>query len=275
LKIGYAQFEPQIDNKELNLKRVKKLISIASKKGAELLVIPEYFNTGYPFFDSSEVNRLSEHLDGHSVRLLESEARENSIFLVGSICEKRETRYYNTAVLIAPSGVVGQYSKAHLWDAEKIWISPGKSNFKVFDIGKAKLGLMICFDWRFPEVPRILALKGADIICQPANLLLPFCQTAMLGAAVQNGLFIVTANRVGTCRGIEYTGNSQIVDPLMRILAKSDSKNEAIEVVDIDIQKARNKQINQYNNLFKDRRVELYEEILNQSKIELVPRPQS
>lgn len=103
---------------------------------------------------------------------------------------------------------------------------------------------MICFDWFFPEVVRILSLSGAQIICHPSNLILPYCQKALLGAAVQNRVYIVTANRVGVERGVKFTGMSQILGPNMEILAKSGGRNEDIRVVEIDPGKAGSKKYN-------------------------------
>jgi predicted amidohydrolase len=259
MKLGYAQLDLKFGSVESNIKHAQKFIVKAAKQGAELLVLPEYLNSGYPFKAKSETERLSESIpEGYSCRALESLAREHSMFITASLCEKSGENFYNTAVLFGPKGLGGKYRKTHLWDDEKIWIAPGDLGLKVFDIGKAKVGLMICFDWRFPEVPRALAIKGAEIICQPANLLLPYCQTTMLGAAVQNGVFIVTANRIGTCRKIHYTGRSQIVDPSMKVIARAPPDKESLKVVDVDPSRAKNKQINEYNNLLGDRRTELY-----------------
>ena len=120
---------------------------------------------------------------------------------------------------------------------------------------------MICFDWFFPEVIRTLALKGAQIICHPSNLILPYCQSTLLGAAVQNRVFIITANRVGNERGVAFTGMSQILDPDMRILARSE-KDADVKVVEIDPKAADSKRINKYNDLWLDRRVDLYKRLL-------------
>jgi len=117
---------------------------------------------------------------------------------------------------------------------------------------------LVCFDWAFPEVVRILALKEADVICQPANLVLPYCQTAMLGAAIQNRVFIITANRTGVERGLRFTGMSQIVSPMMKILAKSGRTGQEARVARIDVNEARNKKITKLNDVFKDRRVDLF-----------------
>jgi predicted amidohydrolase len=268
MKIGYAQLDLKFGSVDSNIKNALDFIEIAAKLETELLVLPEYLNSGYPFRAKSETERLSEPIpDGFSCRALESAAREYSMFLVTSLCEKSEGKFYNAAVLFGPKGFGGKYRKTHLWDDEKVWVSLGDLDFNVFDIGKAKIGIMVCFDWRFPEVPRTLAIKGAEIICHPANLLLPYCQTAMLGAAVQNGVFIVTANRIGRCRGILYTGKSQIVDPTMKVLARSSSNKKSLKIVDVVPSRASNKQINRYNNLLGDRRPDLYATLLREAPL--------
>ena len=124
------------------------------------------------------------------------------------------------------------------------------------------MGIMICYDWFFPEVTRILSLKGAQIICHPSNLLLPYCQKAMLGAAIQNRIFIITANRVGTERGVKFTGKSQIVSPNMKILASSGRNGEEVKVVDVNPEDADSKKITEYNDLWTDRRTDLYESLI-------------
>jgi len=129
--------------------------------------------------------------------------------------------------------------------------------------GGAKVGLMICFDWIFPEACRSLALKGADIICHPSNLILPYCQTAMTTRAMENGLFTITANRIGSERRngqeLTFTGGSQIVDPRGRVLAQASRDQEEVVVVEIDPIQARDKNFTASNHLFRDRRVDLYE----------------
>ena len=126
-----------------------------------------------------------------------------------------------------------------------------------------RLGMMICFDWIFPEVARTLALKGADILCHPTNLVLPFCQDAMVTRCIENRVFALTANRVGTERraGQEFTftGRSQVVTPRGEILTRADVDGEGVFVVDIDPMLARNKAVTDVNDVLGDRRPELYE----------------
>ena len=125
---------------------------------------------------------------------------------------------------------------------------------------------MICFDWFFPESARILALKGADIICHPANLVLPYCQDAMITRCLENRIYVVTANRTGeeqrNGKKWLYTGKSQITSPDARILYRAAEESDEVGVIDIDVQLARNKRLNKYNDLFAERRVELYQDLI-------------
>jgi predicted amidohydrolase len=129
---------------------------------------------------------------------------------------------------------------------------------------------MICFDWFFPETTRILALQGADIICHPANLVLPYCQDAIITYCLVNRVFAITANRTGEeARGSKkwrYTGKSQITSPEARVLYQAAEENEEVGVVEIDVTKSRNKRLNKYNDFFDDRRVELYQDLINKNE---------
>ena len=134
---------------------------------------------------------------------------------------------------------------------------------RVFDIGSARVGVMICFDWRFPETARTLALSGADLIAHPSNLVLPHCPQAIITRCLENRVFVVTADRVGTEERIpdcplHFIGQSQVVDPDGNILYRASKKEEEIQIVDLDIEKARNKSINSSDDLFTARRTDLY-----------------
>jgi predicted amidohydrolase len=127
---------------------------------------------------------------------------------------------------------------------------------------------MICFDWWFPESARILALMGSDIICHPANLILPQCQQAMFTRSLENGVFSATANRIGTeARGgkapLVFTGKSQILDNMGRVLTSLGEKETGVSVVNIDVRQARNKKITPRNDRFEDRRPTLYRRLIS------------
>jgi predicted amidohydrolase len=122
--------------------------------------------------------------------------------------------------------------------------------------------MMICFDWLFPEAARTLALQGAQVICHPANLVLPFCPDSMPVRALENRVFTITANRTGReKRGkldFSYIGQSTMAGPDGRVLFRAGTKQECVRVVDIDPKKADNKKVTPLNDLFKDRRTEWY-----------------
>jgi predicted amidohydrolase len=140
----------------------------------------------------------------------------------------------------------------------------------VYDIGLAKIGMMICFDWFFPEVTRILSLKGAQIICHPANLVLPHCQNAMVTRCLENRVFAITCNRTGIeersiANSLRFTGKSQIVNPEGTVLTQAGEIGEAVRVIAIDPNAAKNKRVTQRNDLFNDRRTDLFGDLLKGS----------
>ena len=262
MRIGFLQYQPEFGEVESNLGRVEALIDKTST--VDLLVLPELFNTGYVFTSREEANGLAEEVpSGTTTGRLCALAKRKNTHLVAGIAEKDGDCVYNSAVLISPEGFVGTYRKIHLFSEEKLWFSPGNKAFEVWDIGSCRLGIMICFDWFFPESMRILALKGADIICHPANLVLPFCQNSMATRCLENRVFAVTANRTGVedrggGKSLGFTGMSQITGPDGTILMRAQEKTEQISIVEIDFRKARDKHLNPFNDLLADRRPEFY-----------------
>lgn len=233
---------------------------------AELFVLPELFNTGYLFVSQKEVFQLAEEIPrGKTTEALIALAGRKKIFIVAGLAERDGNSIYNSAVLISPGGYIDTYRKIHLFNEEKLWFQPGNKEFNVYDLGQIKVGMMICFDWYFPESARILALKGADVVCHPANLVLPHCQDAMVTRCLENRIFVITANRTG-CeeRGgkkLTYTGRSQITSPVGKVLVRSTAEGMEVGAEQIDTFLSRNKRINDYNDLFLDRRSEHYREL--------------
>ena len=264
MKVGFVQFEPVFGDVGRNLEKAGQLI-----KGTEagLVVLPELFNTGYVFTSREEAFALSEEVPGgRTTAALSKIARENGIHIVAGLAERAGVNIYNSAILVSPAGHQGTYRKIHLFNEETIWFKPGDRGFQVYDIGNCRIGMMICFDWFFPESARILAINGADIICHAANLVLPFCQDGMATRCLENRVFAVTANRTGTEqrgeRSCLFTGRSQIMAPGGNVLCRAGSDTEEVGVVDIDVMAARNKKLNHYNDLFKDRQSGFYGDLL-------------
>ncbi len=260
-RVGFVQNNPIFGEVRRNVSRA---LRIASEVEADLLVFPELFNTGYLFLTKDEVEKLSEDLSGYTVEQLRMYASENSTAIVAGFAERSGDKIYNSAVIIDENGEVkGTYRKAHLFYEEKLFFEPGDTGFNVYNVAGMKVGVMICYDWRFPEVARILALKGAQVIAHPSNLVLPFAPTVDLARAVENGVFIVLADRSGReVRGgksYEYEGRSLVADPKMNVLVQAPKEGEHAMIAEIDPSRADNKRINELNDIFRDRRPDLYE----------------
>ncbi|HBP86940.1 MAG TPA: acyltransferase [Nitrospiraceae bacterium] len=258
---GFFQFSPMFGEVQHNLGKI--LNAIHAFEG-HLLVFPELALSGYQFLSRDEVCDLAEDIpSGPSIKSLEEAVRGRDLHVVVGLAERDHDRVYNSAVLIGPKGYIGSYRKTHLFFEETLWFASGDTGFLVWDIGRAKVGLLVCFDWFFPEAARTLAIKGADILCHPSNLVLPYCPDAMVTRCLENGVFAITANRVGReQRGdkpaLPFIGMSEIVNPNGRILCRSSQKDEELRLCEMDIAEARDKRINPYNDLFKDRRPEWY-----------------
>ena len=270
MKVGFVQIDCRFGEAEKNTERAVRFIS---ERKADLWVLPELFHCGYQFVSKKEVADLAEPVsDGPTVLRLLKAARENKAYLVAGIAERSGRKFYNAAVLIGPKGLIGLYRKIHLFYEEKRWFTPGNLPFQVHPIRyrregggfrKANIGMMVCFDWVFPESARSLALLGADIICHPSNLVLPYCPDAMVTRCIENRVFAITTNRVGAesrnRETLTFIGRSEVVDPRGKILYRASDKEEEAHVVEIDPKLARNKSLNRYNHLFKDRREDFYQ----------------
>jgi predicted amidohydrolase len=260
VKVGFYQFSPVRENKDKNLER-----AISSIRGAtaDLLVLPELFNTGYLFENEEELKRSAENIpDGPTFSRLADLAAEEKISLVFGMAEREGKKVYNSSALVTPKGDFWVYRKLHLFDREKLRFTPGNKELEVIDIGTARVGMMICFDWIFPEVARILTLKGAQIICHPSNLVLAYCQNAMITRCVENRIFAVTANRTGSEEKgrvkLTFTGKSQIVNPKGEILSQTNETEEGVRILEIDPDLASDKNFTPRNHLLNDRRTEFY-----------------
>ena len=260
MRVGFVQFMPEFGDIANNIGKIERLID---RVDAELIVLPELCNTGYFFTSRSEVERMGEAVPGgRTTEALCRMARRKNAHIVAGLIEKEGGKLFNASVLVGPHGYVATYRKIHLFFEETLWFDPGDREFAVHDIGTCRVGMMICFDWLFPEAARVLALKGADVICHPANLVLPFCQDAMVTRCLENRLCAVTANRTGKeVRGekeLRFTGRSQITGPEGQILCRAGETADETGVAEVDVSRIREKTINPFNDLFLGRRTEFY-----------------
>ena len=260
-RIGFGQYHVQFGEYDRNVATIQKLADEASD--ADLLVFPELGLTGYEFLDRGEVERYAEPFDaGPTSELLRRLAKEHQTTFVLGYPEYTTKGCFNSAMIVQPDGALTNYRKLHLFSRETELFVPGDAEPPVVETPAGRIGLMICFDWLFPETARILALKGAQVIAHPSNLVLDYCQRAMYCRCIENAVFVITANRIGTedraGRSLTFTGASQILDVEGAALATAPSDEERVQVVDIDPGRADEKGITEYNDRLRDRRVELY-----------------
>jgi predicted amidohydrolase len=259
MRVGYIQTSPIFGEKEKNFDQINNL---TSNLKADILVLPELFATGYTFVSKREVINFSEDKEGETAFFLQKLAKKTDALIIGGYIEKSDKKMYNSAMIVSNEGVIGNYRKIHLYYKEKRWFSHGDLPLKVYKFKGFNIGVMICFDWFFPEVMRSLALLKAEVIAHPANLVLPYCQDAMIIRCLENKVYAITSNRIGReKRGsddFKFTGKSQITSYNGEIVSSAPKNETCIDIVEIELNEAREKSINAYNHIFKDRRVELY-----------------
>ncbi|MEH7082363.1 carbon-nitrogen hydrolase family protein [Neobacillus drentensis] len=244
MKVAIAQLSTSVD-KTSNLEKALQYIAKAKEKGADFVVIPEFYmvlatpKTGVLPADAAEP------LDGPFVSALKEAARENEIYVVCGMYESKNDdkgRAYNTTVLIDRSGqLLHSYRKTHLYDAfsfkESDTIIPGDNQYKVVETEFGKIGLMVCYELRFPEIARQFALQEADVLFVPAGWMAgpmkeDHWQTLIRARAIENTMFVSGANLVGP----EFTGRSMIVDPMGVVIA-SGGEEETLIIADIDLER--------------------------------------
>jgi predicted amidohydrolase len=269
-RVAALQTRPVFGDVEGNARRAFALADRVAPQAA-LYVFPELALSGYVFVSRAEVRALAETpnprraADAPGLTALGAWAKARRTHVVAGFPERGPGgRVYNSAALIAPSGrVIDVYRKLHLFDAEKKWFAPGDRLPRVTRVGRARVGMLVCYDWRFPEIARVLALAGADLIAHPSNLVVPaLAQQAMRVRALENRVWTVTANRVGEDARpgttLAFTGRSQVIDPSGRVVASAGPSATKALAADLDLARARDKRFTARNDLFGDRRPEFY-----------------
>jgi predicted amidohydrolase len=265
MQVAVAQIDPQLGEKERNLETCLSRMNEAAAAGAQLLVLPECAIPGYMFDSVDEGLTFAEEIPGPSTEVLERECRRLGLHVVCGLLERDGDALRNAAVLVGPDGLIGTYRKTHLpFLGVDRFVEPG-DELSVFDTPLGRIGVEICYDLRFPEVTRTLALRGADVVAHPTNF--PMAATSQtelitVARAAENRVYLLTANRVGKERRGEFCGRSQIVDPFGTRLAETGVTEEILLVADVDVEKARDKDYvipGEYElYLFGHRRPELY-----------------
>lgn len=261
-QIALAQFKPIRKDVSANIRKLQHLLT---KIKADLIVLPELANTGYLYASKEKLRPFSEPEDGSGPFLsaLVEIAKQSGGVIVSGYAERQGDAIFNSAAAVTQSGVIENYRKTHLYNNEKTLFTPGDRGFKVFEWRNVKIGMMICFDWIFPEACRTLALAGAQILAHPANLVLPYCQDAMITRSIENRVFTITANRIGEEKEgnqkLSFTGTSQMTEPSGAILYRGPKSKTTVHITSIDPELSLDKKISDKNHLMDDRRPSFYE----------------
>ena len=277
IKCAVAQMDPQLGERDHNLRRIEDLLIQATEQGAQLTVFPECATTGYGFPTLGAARAVAETVPGPTTEHLVQVCREHRLsgggpyVVVGLLEADRHTDHvYNSAALVGPEGLVGTYRKAHLplLGVDR-FTTPGDTGFQVWETSIGRIGIAICYDLRFPEALRVLALSGADIIALPTNW--PdgsqnAPQFVTRTRALENRVFVLACNRCGEESGFWFFGHSQILDPGGHVLAEAED-SETICYATIDPLAARQKRIVLRPGEFEldtvgDRRPDLYSRLV-------------
>ncbi len=267
MKIAGVQMDISLGEVEKNLGRILQYIKETRNAGAELTVFPECAVTGYCFENFEEAVKCAQPIPGPITNAVTDCCKELGGFVVLGMLELADDKIYNAAVLISSEGVVGSYRKIHLpYLGVDQLTTFGDRPFEVHKAGGVNIGMNICYDSSFPEAARILAIQGADLIALPTNWP-PGAECVAANTlntrAMENGVYYIAVNRVGTERGFSFIGRSRICDPSGNTLATSTGTEEEILYAEIDPEKARRKHIVRVPGLHEidrmaDRRPDMY-----------------
>lgn len=261
-KIALVQYQSVLGDLQKNADRAVEMVREAAAKGAKIVCFPEMFNTGYNFqLIGDGFHNCGETIDGHTITRLQKVAKECACYVIAPITLEKKVKgvFYNAAVVIDDEGVVlGDYSKHHLWAAERYYFHAGE-DMPVFDTKYGKIGVMICYDAGFPETARVLTLKGAELIFMPSawriqdwdmwNLNIP-------QRALENTLYVAGVNRFGHEDDLYMFGNSKVADWRGRIIAESKEEKEEIVYAEIDLDQLTKARLDIH--YLKDRRPDSY-----------------
>lgn len=278
VRIGCCQIEPRVGRKDENVAKTLRFAREAADGGADLVLLPELANTGYVFNTRSEAYELSEEVPGgETTRAWEEFARGRGVYIAAGIAEREGDRLYNSSVLIGPEGYIGKYRKLHLWNREKLFFEPGDLGLPVFPTPLGRLGMYVCYDMWFPEMTRIYALQGADVILNITNWVASeneaedsrLTEAVCVAQAHLNAVFIAAADRVGVERGQPFLGRSMIVSPRGELLAGPASHDgEEVVAAECNLVEARlRKRRTRLNHIVLDRRTDVYDALLGYDDI--------
>lgn len=233
-----------VPERDRNISKADMLVELAAEQGAKIIALPQIFSL--PWFPASIDQKnfsLAEKEDGPTTAFLKEAAIRHKVVLSGGVFEEENGKYFNTAVVAGPDGIIGKYRKVHvpqipLWE-ERAYFSPGDLGFPVFETPFGRIGVQICWDIFFPEGFRVLALKGAQVVLALTASAFEHSQRkwerAIAAAAHANGLFIMRVNRVGREEKQEFYGRSFCCGPDGEFIEKPSGASEGVVLSEIDL----------------------------------------
>jgi predicted amidohydrolase len=270
--IACLQMEPRIGEVAENVAKSLVMLEAAHGQGATVAVLPELCNSGYVFETREEAFRLSEPVPGGpTCEAWQEAATRLGMTIVAGIAERDGRKLFNSAVALGPDGYIGTYRKNHLWASENLFFEPGDLGVPVWHTPIGRIAAAICYDGWFPEIFRLAAVQGADLVCIPTNWVpmpeqpdtLPVMANILaMSGAHSNSLIIAAADRIGVERGQPFLGRSIIVNHTGWPLAgPASADREEIITATVNLSDARQKRsLNAFNQPLRDRRIDLYEE---------------
>ncbi len=246
-KVAGVQMDIAIADAKSNLDKMHGRLREAVSAGAKLTVFPECTTTGYCFDSMEDAREVSETFECENLKRVHAMCTELKTMVIYGFLELAGEHVFNSLALVGPTGLLGSYRKIHLpFLGVDRFTTPGDRPFDVVETPDARIGMNICYDSSFPEAARVLAIKGADLIALPTNWPPTSGLTADVipnARALENHVYFMSINRVGTENGIEFIGKSKICDPSGKSVAFANHANEEILYAEIDPERARQKHI--------------------------------
>lgn len=275
ITISVLQWDVKPGDAKANQQRSRALLEKAAAEGADLVVLPELCNSGYLFASWEEARASAEPAGGSTEQFWQTTARELGVVIAGGVAEVEQETLYNSLVVIGPEGELARYRKVHLFDREKRWFHPGEA-FVVVPLLGTQVGCMICYDGWFPEVPRALALMGAEVVIMsgcvrqdPGWQEEAYSSVAALhmAHAHTNSMYVACALRNGSEQGVVFSGQSTIWGPQGRVSDMASTKHDDVITATLPLHKARFKHRTKRVHPLRDRRPSVYQ-VLTHTKRE-------
>jgi 5-aminopentanamidase len=281
-RVACCQLRPAFGDPAANREQAADAVARAAAAGAQVVVLPELASSGYVFESRAEARACAEPADGETVRRWARLAAEHDLVIVGGFCELAGEEVFNSAALVDAGGLRAVYRKAHLWDAERLWFTPGSAAPPVVATAAGSIAVMICYDLEFPEWVRLPALAGTQLLCAPVNWPAqpqptqaqptlpqpaparpagqrPMDVVKVQAEAAMNRMFIAVCDRAGQERGVDWVEGSVIVDADGWPLAGgSASAGETMILAECRLADALSKSVSPLSDVHADRRPDLY-----------------